>query len=528
MIDSRHLGRRVPPPLWFLLLLTGLSAFFALSQVALQPFSHDEHQFVAGADLVMRGLLPYRSFPFHHVPNQIYMQGLLGEVVPGKLLAARLLSGLSSLGTLLLLGVMTWEGLADLQRGARVALSLLAPSLLALSPLFLFTSGRAWNHDLPLFLTLLASYQVVRGGAADSRSLGWLVPGLFMGMAAGSRLSFVFAVPAFVLVAIARPGSRRARLTGFAAGIVIGLSPTLLLLALDPGGFWFGNFQYAVLNTEYRQLLDHGQGMSLLGKGRFFLLQVASKPLQAIVFGGWVVVGTREVLRVLPESRLRLTRLAFYSAIALGLLLGALAPTPAWPQYFYAPLPFVTLALALAIGSLICRMPVGLSGRLGWTAAGLITVALAVAMLPRVRQLVQPGTWVPGQSRLLGQMIGERIREGKVLTLAPTFPLEAGLDIDPRLVTGPFTWRVTPIMDASWAKQEGLLIPSEVAAGHYQGEIAAVLTGLESGNVGLVSDFSGTVEDPLDEFARGLGYQPVSLTGPELPTPAKLWQRPAR
>ena len=53
-------------------------AFFALITVSLfaiamcRGLSRDEHQFIAaGALLATEGLLPYRDFPYFHVPNLI-------------------------------------------------------------------------------------------------------------------------------------------------------------------------------------------------------------------------------------------------------------------------------------------------------------------------------------------------------------------------------------------------------------------------------------------------------------------------
>ena len=65
-----------------------------LAGVALpREIDHDEHQFVASGILLARqGLLPYRDYPYFHVPNLVYLYGLIDLLAASPLLAARLTS----------------------------------------------------------------------------------------------------------------------------------------------------------------------------------------------------------------------------------------------------------------------------------------------------------------------------------------------------------------------------------------------------------------------------------------------------
>jgi hypothetical protein len=74
-------------------------AFFALITVSLfaiamcRGLSRDEHQFIAaGALLATEGLLPYRDFPYFHVPNLIFVYAGLFRCSSYLLLTSRLFS----------------------------------------------------------------------------------------------------------------------------------------------------------------------------------------------------------------------------------------------------------------------------------------------------------------------------------------------------------------------------------------------------------------------------------------------------
>ena len=63
------------------LLIIGAASALAYSMAMRLPLSHDEHQFVAGGWLLGKyGMLPYRDFPFHHLPNLLFFYAALGQL----------------------------------------------------------------------------------------------------------------------------------------------------------------------------------------------------------------------------------------------------------------------------------------------------------------------------------------------------------------------------------------------------------------------------------------------------------------
>ncbi|RIK30984.1 MAG: hypothetical protein DCC55_36955, partial [Chloroflexi bacterium] len=116
------------------------------------------------------------------------------------LLAARSFSALCSgllLVSLFLFGYRLFAG-HSLKRALIVAGS--ATLLVATAPIFIYTSGRAWNHDLPILLAVLALLAHVRG-LASVRSLRWIgLSGLLVGLASATRLSLA---PLFLPLVVA-------------------------------------------------------------------------------------------------------------------------------------------------------------------------------------------------------------------------------------------------------------------------------------------------------------------------------------
>jgi hypothetical protein len=148
---------------------------------------------------------------------------------------------------------------------ARLGYALAGVVALMASPIFVFTSGRAWNHDLPMLLALAAALTFLHASGYDRRAAGrlpscpacWLATtGVLLGLAAATRLSYAFLTPAFVLalwLTSGAPGVPGWRIVaGLAVGGLVGLAPVWWALLVAPEGFLFGNVVYNLrLNPRY-------------------------------------------------------------------------------------------------------------------------------------------------------------------------------------------------------------------------------------------------------------------------------------
>ena len=490
-----------------------------------KPLDHDEQMYVAAGALLGRGAgLPYRDFPFFQMPDLAFVYAALFRGADHLLLAGRLLNTGAALAGLAVVCALVWRGCPARGDGPRLLAGAGAVLLVVGNGPFTYASGLAWNHDLPVLLTLLALLGVARPGAPGIRR--WVLPGGLLGLATGARLAFAPALLPFLLAAARpRPGPAgggpppppgRRPLVPFLAGLTLGLAPTLVLAALAPGRFVFDNATYHLWNAAYWQTLAGGGPERLADKLGYVRDTLLAQPACLALFVLYSLVAlpplARAIIRRQPGEQVPL---ALAATLVPCLLLGALVPSPTWYQYFYAPVPFMALAVGLGLGAIWGGQGAWRCwGRLAAGAGLGIGAALAVANGAQVYPgylrdagFPRPAGWVPLQVHQTGLEIRDRLAAAgtrgagaRVLTLLPLYPLEGGLDIYPELAAASFAWRVAPLIPAGDRRANQVVGPGDLATLVGSDTPGAVLTGGE-----------GALEDALTAYAQTHGYQPASL-----------------
>jgi 4-amino-4-deoxy-L-arabinose transferase-like glycosyltransferase len=461
--------------------------------------------------LARDGLLPYRDYPYFHMPNLVWVYAALFQLTNQYLLMARLFSALCACGLLALVAFVTYR-LAPAPSTRRVALACGAVALLMTNPLFTYTAGLAWNHDVAVLLASAGLVVCVYGLAARSHISLMLASGLLLGLATGTRLSFASEVAPLVAAIALVPGlesRRRMRLAGvFFGGIGLGLLPALALLIATPAQFVFGNLTYVELNTAYREQTGFELAMNFPTKIEYVARSVADQP-------GNLLLGVLFLLLVVPRLR---WRPAAHSVTSLGVwlttlavpfaLASALAPTPSFYQYFYSVVPLLVLAIVLALAD--SGWPVHRTGMSG----GLIAVAVGLSTiyaLPAYSRIATPASGWPAMStHALAEDVGRAVKGGRVLTLAPLAVEGGGARTYPQLATGPFAWRVAGGVPTDRRKAFGVLAEDDLAVDLRADPPAGVLVG-----------FEGDLEAPLIAYARGNNYRER-----QLPNGITLWVKP--
>jgi hypothetical protein len=515
VIDQRKPARLSALTVLFFLLLIVAELLLVFGK----SLDHDEHQFVAsGVLLARRGLLPYRDYPYFHTPNLSFVYALLFRLSDHLLLCARLFNAACELLVVVIVYVVARRCFGWLSASQRSAAAIGAVLLLITNPLFTQTSGRAWNHDLPVLLCVLAFF--CASAAHQSHSNRWAgLCGLLLGAAIGTRLTFA---PAFLVFAgmllgssakeqatsIAerrdegpahrrvaktfKPASTRAavRLALFLLGLLLGLIPTLTLLLIAPRQFIFGNFQYPVLNTAFRMAGQHrhefntGITNHLSYVLLHFVLQPGTLLLLALLFWSlWLA-------RRSGSEQYRLQR-TYLPVLLLFLLPGALAPTPAFAQYFYVLVPFVILWIIYLLSA---AMQIDQRMR-QWKLLGAVAAVCIIAGVP---MYMPEKHWNLANSAPLlihgeGIEIAQLAGGGKVLTLTPIYPLEGGCDIYESYATGPFAARIAPMLDDKQLQVIHLRNERQLLDGLRADPPAAVLAGSE-----------GDTDQPLRAYARSV------------------------
>ena len=452
---TRRYARRAGVAAFFLLALALLVAR-AMSREA----SRDEEQFIsAGALLLRDGLLPYVDYPYFHLPHLAFIYAALFAASDHLLLIARSFNVLCGWLTIILISAIAAREFRDAGR-ARLWLALTAAAALLGSSLFRLTSGSAWNHDFAV-LTATAAFAALLHSATSRARRSWTAAaGALLGVAIGTRLSFLPLVLPFACVATFAAGAWRerfVRLVIFSAAAAIALSPTLFLFARAPAQFFFGNFIYnGPLNRAYR-VASGNPGVEFSSK-LLFAVRLLKFPQTAVLLGVFVYLAiwlpTRRGWRALIEQR----KIAATLICLPFLLIGALAPSPSYKQYYYALLPFLILACVFGVATAM-RTNGAQRARVAWCIlAGASTLAVLVD-LPLLRHLASPHEWPPLRIHALGRELRAHTT-GPVLTLSPLLPLEAGVDIYKEFATGAFAWRAAPLLPPQSKAQFRMVDPA--------------------------------------------------------------------
>ncbi|HMB94858.1 MAG TPA: hypothetical protein VKK61_02340 [Tepidisphaeraceae bacterium] len=438
------------PPIFLTAIYLSLLLALLLTHSMFKRLDHDEHQFISsGALLARHALIPYRDYPYFHMPYLVAIYAALFHATDHLLLAARLFSTACAFLIVLLVELFIIDLLKPLKYRTRLLIQTTVLIILIGNPLFIVTSGRSWNHDLPTLLTLLA-FLMICFGLRNKNSTSWrfISAGALMGLAVGTRLTFAPAAVILPLSLLCINGidkQNRGRLAGyFLFGLIAALLPVGFLFMMAPHQFIFGNFKYPFYNTLYRSTEHFATAMNLLGKAAFVLIGLFSQPA-TLVLTTLCIASTITMTRLIKWRSQQMVELQLLFALIAGLLIGTFAPTPLYLQYFYTPMVFMilTAAYGMAISPVKTK----------WIAGFIITALLSLPYVATnyypIWRLFSFHNWIPVQVHETGQRIVASAGHGRVLTLAPIFALEGHAEIYPELSTGPFAWRIAPFVPES-------------------------------------------------------------------------------
>jgi hypothetical protein len=483
-----------------------------LSRSMNRSFNHDEHQFVTPAVLLCReGLLPYRDYPYFHMPNQVYLYAALTWWTPYKLLVARIIQ--VSCGTAIAV-LLCWTGWRLLDRMEPVARGLTAVALTLLllsSRFFAHANGLAWNHDTSTLCALGALFLHL-AGLRRRNALYLIWSGLLLGGAIGIRLTFALAMLPFFLSFWPNRWPRRQRLhdlLSWCLGLAISGLPVIVSLATVPAQFIFGNLGYPRLHAQQVP-------MTLTAKIGYFVSRFSDEPADAALSIVFLYCTTIVAWRARAWNGPHRNALRLTLGVLLALVPGVLAATPPQRQYAYPLLPFMVLTVIYVLGSMPTRPQ---QWRVRLMAAALIAIAGA-GLPPKyswqdIVALLTPARWTPIRQHEVGEWIKSATFPGAlVLTTTPVPPVEAGLKVYPEFATGMFAWQ-----------HAALLLPEDRQRYHMVS--AAELDAMLARRPPDAVFFSHPVDvvQPFIDYAEAHGYQ--RLADPTNQTHALWVRRPA-
>ena len=443
----------------------GIFFLYTFPHAMIMSLSHDENQFVASAYLFSsKGLLPYLDYPYFHMPNLIFIYAGLFKVFGYPLLVARSVSALCAAFAIGLISSIGFQHFALRSFWAKVTFGFSSGLFLIANPLFQYTSGMAWNHDLPVLLTLIAASGIVLSEDRQYQRIWLFVSGLMLGVAAGARLAFLLAFLAFYgYLWIRYSASKRNLILIFSIGILVGLLPAVILFALDPRSFIFGNLEYARLNTLYR--MNQGNpNLSMANKLWSSFNEIWSSPSTTIISLAFCLIYLPPFFRR-SDPPAKGYHHIFWTGLILMLAVTAFLPSPMYRQYLYAPIPFLYMAMVFAIAPRF--PPIKHLNLVHWFVI-LYVIVITVAELHvrdiagMARDVTHVQNWIPYQVHSTGKMMFDNLPQGKVLTLAPVYVIEAGREIYPEFATGPFASRVADFLSPQERREFKIVSPEDL------------------------------------------------------------------
>lgn len=459
----------------------------------------DEFMFVPQA--AMPELRLYRDLFFNHVPYSAWLYEAAHLALPGTglLMAARLVVFGAWLA---LLGVTVWLG----WRIAGSALVGLVGALgLLCSETLLGQAGMAATNNLlplPFALAGLGLFAL----ALVQRTLPPLtlfLSGLLLAVAAGLKASAIAFIPpvaiaCFLLPRDLPPGDRARMLAlPVALGGLVGAAPMIWLAVTAPGSFFAHIAGYHTgPHVAYWQANAATEPELALGLNARLMLArqvwLGGAALPMLMAAGLALRLARP--KSLPRAALTVIAAAMAMAAAMALL-----PDPGFPQYYVPPLICLPLILALTWRGLPpealapMRQAVMVAGALMLVLAGpRLTLGLA-----DLRHAPTPARTHAGGQALAGLMAENGLAGGRVATLSPLYPLEAGLPVYAAFAAGPFAFRVVPFTAPALRAHYAMAGPDDLPALFAETPPAAILTG-----------FDPALDAPFEDWARAHGYTP--------------------
>jgi hypothetical protein len=300
------------------LLVVALQAAILGPLAAFRFVDGDEGVYAYASRLAVHGHVPYRDFFYEQAPLLPYAYGPIGSLSGESWYALR---GLS-VAFAIIVGLLLFRFLRERQGLAAAFAAVVVYA----------GSGLVFGY-LTLVKTFALSTLLVFAAFVLAEAGAWQWAGVLVGLAVDTRLLLLAVVVVFALAA-------KRRLAHFAAGLAVGLLPSIVLLAISPGALWFDNVRYHSLKSSSGLVGNAHEkaqtAATLLG------FEPTDRAL-GIQFGLLVLA---VVLALLWRRRLPL-------ALAIALALGVVSflPTPSYVQYFSLLVPF------LVVGAVELRPP---------------------------------------------------------------------------------------------------------------------------------------------------------------------------
>lgn len=413
---------------------------FLVSQALNKRINHDEDQYIACAELIKDGYVPYHDFYYHHLPFLPYIYAGLFCFTSHLVLSARLFSVFCVLIYLLLIYLLIVKRFEFLSKTKAIFFSISALFLIISTQIFRFSATLSWSHDFPVMLIVLAFF-LFEKFFKNNKNILLLFIGMLLGIAVMAKLSYIISVMPFFLILIV--DSKKIsfkkiifRILILLSGFILSILPLLILIASREA---FEVFTYSIYDYHFRLdpifLLEVGRIFSFQGYLDLYLQSFVNKqmllPVLSVLLSVYFLTKHRK--NIIIHRGLLLALLVIIFSFA-----GTFSREVVHKQYFYIIVIFLILNLYLLISgfkifrnkAFICLFGIFIFVVLAWDSFH-ITHAYHKLDSTYLKEI-----------HTNGLKIKQIVKDEKVVSLSPLYCLEGGCKIYPEFANGVFSWRL--------------------------------------------------------------------------------------
>lgn len=434
---------------------TLISLIYSFSSI-MARFDHNEHMYVTSAILINQGMELYQDFAFLQMPNISYIYAYIFKFLNIEeyfFLVAKAIALILYLACSLCIYKISRLLRNDYIVSWAIALLFLTNFTL------LRSASEASNYIAPLLTTLLSviCFIFFLEGNSKTKNVNLLLSAMFAGLSIGFKLTYLTILLPFYLAAsmFYFSNSQRKDYIGFlifnlylSCGLIIGLIPVILSYT-DFDVFYFNNYGYHALNTQWRELTNYTGYMNFADKLGFSIKTLNRFDNLLLIFSISTLIITRFIKSEKKAKTSKQDSLigVTWSLLLISGFLSAIAPTPSFIQYYSMPIGIAFLLL-LFFNSITNHFNL-------YKIRGFAILLFCLSVVHNFHNIQKytdklsdrsgwSAIWVHDESYKIRDkyidMYGEQ--EISVATLSPLFALESGMDIYREFSTGPFLYRV--------------------------------------------------------------------------------------
>ncbi len=497
---------------WIVIIVFFISLFLIRLNLNMRLWiNHDEHQFISAGKLIAsNGLLPYSGFEFHHMPYLSFVYAAVFLFTDNLILSARLISTVTSIITFIFIFIFFRNKLSTKTSGLKsIILPIFIILLILFNSSFIYTSGYSWNYDFPMLFSILSYLMLVRIYHKKEKRNPLILIGILAGIATCSRLSFgPLLIPMFIATFFFPDDSYKIKLRNagfFVLGVLISIIPFLGIVLYSPEHFFFHVFGYH-FSADPAYLDKMGHAITVIKRWHYLFDKVLSPTYLVLLIIFFGLLPYSKIFRRSNSSselfgiRLILLSIPFLIYSSLGKVISL-------PQYFYAPVFY----LSIGVGFIIVHYKG--QNHVNTVLNSLLLVAVLFSFVfvfndyKKVHKPLSAKRWYVNYFGQNDRKVKNYLSGGKILTLSPTILLEDGFEIYPEFATGPFGWRTSKFVSPDKRKKFDIVTEENLDQFLDRNPPDAIYTGPEKGAI----PWQGNIELAFEEYAESRNYKKIIL-----------------